>query len=99
MIESWAKLNRAYFELSDEGKARVKDAAVGAYLHLTETCPIPKVFNTPCPHPNCDSMLPILESQSEMQLCACRNYNVYVAWKDDGPIVGLVSPVVHEEEL
>ena len=99
MIETWQGLSRAYVGLSEEGQEKVKSAAIACLLHLPERCPIPKVINTPCPHPTCDSMLPILETQSELQLCSCRNYNLWVAWRDEGPIVGLVNPVVHEEEL
>lgn len=99
MIETWEGVCRAYFGLSEEGKEKVKSAAIAYILHLPEKCSFPKPFNCPCPNPNCDALLQILETDTEDKLCTCRNYNLWITWKDKGPIVGLISPVVHEEEL
>lgn len=99
MIETWEGVNRAYFELSEQGKRQVKEAAIATILHLKERCPIPKIFNCQCPNPMCESLLPIRETDAEEQTCTCGNYTLWIAWRGEGPVVGLVRPVVHEEEL
>jgi hypothetical protein len=99
VVETWKELNQAYFALSEAGQEQVRTAAIACIAHLKEKCPNPKIFNTPCPHPDCDSLLPILETQSGLQLCNCRNYNLLIAWGSEKPIVGLVNAVTHDEEL
>jgi hypothetical protein len=98
VVETWKAVNHAYFGLSDEGREKVKEAAIAYIAHLPERCPNPKLFNVTCPNPMCASLLPILETEQGESICSCRNYNVWVAWRNNKPIVGLLSPVVHDEE-
>lgn len=93
MLGTWKDVHNAYFALSEEGQQKVRDAAIACILHLPERCSEPRIFNTRCPEPMCESMLPILETDSEEKICTCGNNYVWVAWREETPVVGLVRPV------